>query len=214
MDLLINYGTNASSGGQPVIAEIELITTTTTTPTGPTTPYNLTFISGSFWETNNNLVSNSTFYRTDKVNVVGGSQMALNNPQLASYSLQFWNSSNQVVAIYAPWYDGSNTQAGGLAIDLVPNQLTVPSNATQFAVSSTSNSYGGNPGNTFAQFQQLVVSQVNTVTTTTTTATTTFYDSYPGGNVVGTTAGTDQGTYLQIDPPTGKRIKQIALKGL
>jgi hypothetical protein len=202
MDLLINYGTNASAGGQSVIAEIELTQATTT-------QYNYNISFGEYWTPNGIESTYPTYQKTNKIEIINNSIILSQKV----WSIHFWNNST-----YLGYYTDVSNSNPSLWADNINKisswqinngNVVIPNGATHFALNGLSDIFPNGNNTTNAQFQNVSISS-----STPAAATTTFYDSYPGGNVIGTTAGTDQGTYLQIDPPTGKRIKQIALKGL
>jgi hypothetical protein len=191
MDLLINYGTNASAGGQPVIAEIQ-IGGDSGTYTLPSTVNNSLWLVGTG---DNGTFTATNWFRTEtRINILAP---ALNVSTTNNYLRVGFHDSNGTAILFYSNSDGSSEQQipGYNFIDYSNTTITVPTNAASFSITTS--------GNT-----------INATVTYSDPTTTTFYDSYPGGNVISTTNGTDQGTYLQIDPPTGKRIKQIALKGL
>jgi hypothetical protein len=196
MDLLINYGTTASAGGQPVIAEIELNQTKTAATTtfydsypggnvigttngtevagSGTTPYNITFVDGSIFDLENtgNIQSDSFWIRTNKINIINNS---INFNSANASMILFWQD-NTYIGFYG------KAGAGFRKLGDMSN-WTIPANANIFALANVKLT-----GNVWSSS----LSPDNF---------TSFTASY---NTV----------YLQIDPPTGKRIKQIALKGL
>jgi hypothetical protein len=176
MDLLINYGTTASAGGQPVIAEIQLNQFSLN-------EYNLTFIQGSANDVSGASFAAPTVSRIPKTEIINNT-IIFNNTNWTL--IHFWNN-NTYLGHFAQTSFNNNSYWETNSLGIWNN--TIPTNATHFAINSFVDT-GGDPlpnGISFAQFQTLTISYTDPEPS----ATTTFYDSYPDGNVIGTTNGTE-----------------------
>jgi hypothetical protein len=179
MDLLINYGTTASAGGQPVIAEIEI--------GASTSQYNLNFVpNGGYYDHSTGILTDNDGWHTVTKTAIQNNSLIVNNNNWTY--IHFWNNNT-----YLGHYQNSNVTTSHTYFN-VNNYLgiwnnIIPSNATHFAFISRAGQTVWSPQYTIEQFQTLTVSY----TSSSSLATTTFYDSYPGGNVIGTTNGTEVG---------------------
>jgi hypothetical protein len=163
MDLLINYGTTASAGGQPVIAEIELTQATTT-------QYTYSNLSGYLSNPNTNRISHPNIYETSPITWNGDIVYFENNNLFSQVLIQYWNSSGSIIS------QGNYNWSGAGNLGSPPPTFTPPSGTVTFSVRTDV------PGN----LAPIILSS-----STPAAVTTTFYDSYPGGNVIGTTNGTE-----------------------
>jgi hypothetical protein len=208
MNLLVNYGTNASSGGQPVIAEIELNQTKTEATTtfydsypdgnvigttagtevvgSGTTQYNLTFTQTGTAPWGATSTFNSAMRLTEVILIKNNSIILSNFNH--TYTVLFYDSNQNYLGFITsrqipPWQSVQDNYLGPLN----SNEVTIPSNAVYWSMWNNS----ANNSTTSTEFNQHISNSLfNAITA-----------SHPE-------------SYLQIDPPTGKRIKQIALKGL
>jgi hypothetical protein len=189
MDLLINYGTNASSGGQPVIAEINLQGQASTS-----------LYSYSYLDNKDGNGDNNDYVSTSLIILQNDKTIILNN--------QNWHY------IYAYDSSGQLLQTTGQGYYNTTNTNTNPSSSDRFSPSNSNLTLtfqndvhsiyvvalkGSRPWTSspisFTTFQTLTVSY----SIPELTATTTFYDSYPGGNVIGTTNGTEIAGVTEYD---------------
>jgi hypothetical protein len=173
MDLLINYGTTASAGGQPVIAEIELTQASTS-------QYQFTFNEiGRTGPTGTN--SETAWSSTNYIEILDDNLILSNN---FWHQVNVWDSNNEYIGNY--W--NANTTCYTTSLGTISNNnINFPSNAAYFVVeryASTVACY--NTAISYSNFSSLTLSYPISAG-----ATTTFYDSYPDGNVIGTTAGTE-----------------------
>ena len=196
MNLLINYGTNASSGGQPVIAEIEL----NQTKTEATTTFYDSYPDGNVIGTTNGTEvagdqqGPTLIVSTGRRSFPAGSLDSDQNWRssqvidlpVGATSVNFDSASKYTHIKFDVGGDFYNpTTAPSNAGTMLSNGLTapVPSGATKIIMLAYTLSSFNYTAVSESSFGSLVLSFV----------------------ALG---------YLQIDPPTGKRIKQIALKGL
>ena len=159
MDLLINYGTTASAGGQPVIAEIQIGDTTTN--------INIQITQFSRWAT-------TDFQPADN------NDLEIHRSQLIEINgIDLFTTNSLFTNVL--FYDTNGLYISNI---LQTSSFSPPTNAIYMGFNADNRS-GFSNRISLSQFQSLTLSY------SAPGATTTFYDSYPGGNVIGTTNGTE-----------------------
>jgi hypothetical protein len=174
MDLLINYGTTASAGGQPVIAEIEVTQASTN-------QYDLNIINSATIDAFDANLTDSNRYRTSYVAIQNNTIKITSFTEPWPYGGIFWYDNSSGNMTHIGWHNLVSYDYRGQLLGTIPLEdfsdisSYIPNNATHFRITSANES-----------LPLIIISS-----STPAGATTTFYDSYPDGNVIGTTNGTE-----------------------
>lgn len=183
MDLLFRYGINASAEAQALIAEIEYNTLQATN-----SQYTVVYADNVYINWANGGGDSHPDYMsiTPSVPIVNNTIIFENSNW---HWIHFYNGST-----YLGWYQNKQPNANADFTvydnklgDVYGNNIPVPATATHFRVSTR---YVTHP---YGLAIPITAFQNNPIYSESPSATVTFYDSYPGGNVIGTTNGTQVG---------------------